>query len=229
MAATSAPDYGAIPTGGEPRPVGQRTVHRAKLSVMAKVAPFLVLAMMMALTLLSSSLEKDEKLYDQDLYAIEEDDMYNKRLVWTGSEWVDEASGKSVRLASRQRTQQLLMTQALAAKPAAAGGKQNYECCLISKLGAHNSAVVKQSHSIETGFYCHMSLQGLPSSQWPMVRMGSLREAEVSTEEGQAGALLGSKAVHACTDSERFLKARTVSLAGELPARLFARVVRNSY
>lgn len=59
--------YGAIPSGGggEPRPVGQRTVQRAKLSVMAKVAPFIVLTAMVGLTLLSSKLDKDEKLYDQ--------------------------------------------------------------------------------------------------------------------------------------------------------------------
>ena len=47
----------------------------------------------------------------QDLYAIEEDDIYNKRLMWTGEKWVDETTGKEVKLAERQTTQQLLLTQ----------------------------------------------------------------------------------------------------------------------
>lgn len=50
----------------------------------------------------------------QDLYAIEEDDIYNKRLMWTGEKWVDETTGKEVKLAERQTTQQLLLTQVCA-------------------------------------------------------------------------------------------------------------------
>jgi hypothetical protein len=49
----------------------------------------------------------------QDLYAIEEDDLYNKRLVWTGTQWMDESSGKVVKLAAAhpQQTQELLLLQ----------------------------------------------------------------------------------------------------------------------
>lgn len=53
--------YGAIPSQNRP----QKPVTRAKLSVMAKVAPFLVLFCMVSLTLVSSRLEKAERRYDQ--------------------------------------------------------------------------------------------------------------------------------------------------------------------
>jgi hypothetical protein len=55
------PGYGAIPSQNRP----QKPVTRAKLSVMAKVAPFLVLFCMVSLTLVSSHLEKAERRYDQ--------------------------------------------------------------------------------------------------------------------------------------------------------------------
>ena len=54
-------DYGAIPSQNRP----QKPVARAKLSVMAKVAPFLVLFAMVSLTIVSSRLEKGERRYGQ--------------------------------------------------------------------------------------------------------------------------------------------------------------------
>ena len=106
------------------------------------MAPFIILGAMVGLTMLASQLQKDERQYDQvrkaisdildntlclvcfalysrlhivpqDLYAIEEDDLYNKRLVWTGTKWVDESTGHVVKLAAAhpQRTQELLLMQ----------------------------------------------------------------------------------------------------------------------
>ena len=52
------------------------------------------------------------------------------------------------------------MLQALTSKPA--GAPKNYECCYVPKPGPasdHNSVVVKNKHSIETGFYCHMAMK----------------------------------------------------------------------
>jgi hypothetical protein len=46
----------------------------------------------------------------QDLYAFEQDDVYNKHIVWTGKEWVDEKTGTPMSMEA-QRTQSLLQTQ----------------------------------------------------------------------------------------------------------------------
>jgi hypothetical protein len=110
--------------------------------------------------------------------------MYNKHIVWNGNQWVDEHSGKPVSMQS-QRVQTLLaksqaLTEALAA-PAAA--TPNYNCCYVPKIAGHNGgvSVLDSSQLVESGMFCHMMIKNKPSNEWPMIRMGSLREAGVTT------------------------------------------------
>jgi hypothetical protein len=150
----------------------------------------------------------------QDLHAIEEDNLENKNIVWTGQKWVDEATGKPVEML--QRTQNLLMTE-LVSNAAAA---PDYNCCYVSKPGgnAGNNGEVRvvnpSVHMIESGFYCHMAMKNVPSTQWPMIRLGSLREAEVTTAQGQADAFLAKNQLHECSKSHKF-KANRLSMLAE--------------
>jgi len=119
----------------------------------------------------------------QDLYAFEQDDMYNKHIVWNGNQWVDENSGKPVSMRS-QHLQTLLARQALTealAEPAATA--PNYNCCYVPKVTGHNGGVslLDSTQLVESGMFCHMMIKNKPSSDWPMIRMGSLREAGVTT------------------------------------------------
>ena len=121
----------------------------------------------------------------QDLYAFEQDDMYNKHIVWNGNQWVDEQTGHAVAMKS-QRLQTLLaqsaMTEALASVAPHASAP-NYNCCYVPKVTGHNGGVgvLGSSQLVESGMFCHMMIKNKPSTQWPMIRMGSLREAGVTT------------------------------------------------
>ena len=111
--------------------------------------------------------------------------MHNKHIVWDGNQWVDEQTGKPVALSS-QRLQTLLargaLTEALAAvSPHAAA--PNYNCCYVPKVTNTNGGVevAGTSQLVESGMFCHMMIKNKPSTEWPMIRMGSLREAGVTT------------------------------------------------
>ena len=111
--------------------------------------------------------------------------MHNKHIVWDGNQWVDEQTGKPVALQS-QRLQTLLargaLTEALAAvSPHAAA--PNYNCCYVPKVTNTNGGVevAGTSQLVESGMFCHMMIKNKPSTEWPMIRMGSLREAGVTT------------------------------------------------
>jgi len=55
-----------------------------------------------------------------------------------------------------------------------------------------------------------------------MIRMGSLREAGVSTADGQGEALVNGGTIHSCPDNLLFLKAaREVSLVEGSPVNAF--------
>jgi len=120
----------------------------------------------------------------QDLYAFEQDDMYNKHIVWNGNQWIDEQSGEPVAMRS-QVLQTLLarnaLTQALA--DTGSGKAPNYNCCYVPKVTGHNGGVslLDSTQSVESGMFCHMMIKNKPSFAWPMIRMGSLREAGVTT------------------------------------------------
>ncbi len=123
----------------------------------------------------------------QDLYAFEQDDMYNKHIVWNGNKWVDEHSGQEVVMKS-QRVQSLLarsaLTEALAAVvPHGAMTTPNYNCCYVPKVTGHNGGVgvAGSTQLVESGMFCHMMVRNKPPGEWPMIRMGSLREAGVTT------------------------------------------------
>ena len=65
--------------------------------------------------------------------------------------------------------------------------------------------------------------QGVPNTKWPMIRLGSLREAGVSTADGQGEALVNGGTIHSCPDNLLFLKAaREVSLVEGSPVNAFA-------
>ena len=151
--------------------------------------------------------------FTQDLYAIEEDNLDNKKIVWTGQKWVDEATGKPVEML--QRTQELLMTSLVSN----AASEPDYNCCYVSKPGGNqgdNSAVraVNPSvHMIESGFYCHMAMKKVPSTEWPMIRLGSLREAQVTSIKGQGDELLASNKLHECSMTHKFKAGRLSMLA----------------
>ena len=149
----------------------------------------------------------------QDLHAIEEDNLENKKIVWTGQKWVDEATGNPVEML--QRTQSLLMTELVSN----AAATPDYNCCYVSKPGGNAGTngeirVVNPSvHMIESGFYCHMAMKNIPSTQWPMIRLGSLREAEVTTAKGQADQFLAKNQLHECSKSHKFKENRLSMLA----------------
>ena len=146
------------------------------------------------------------------MYAIEEDNLENKKIVWTGKKWVDEVTGKPVEML--QRTQDLLMTSLVSNT----ASSPDYNCCYVSKPGGNqgDNAAVRvvhpTVHMIESGFYCHMAMKKIPSSEWPMIRLGSLREAEVSSTKGQADQFLASNKLHECSMSHKF-KGRLSMLA----------------
>mmetsp|Transcript_71330 Transcript_71330/g.190463 ORF Transcript_71330/g.190463 Transcript_71330/m.190463 type:complete len:223 (-) Transcript_71330:98-766(-) len=200
---------------------GVRNVGRPKLSFAAKIAPFVVVLGFAGLALIASVLGKDQKQVDQNLYAIEEDGFYNKKIVWTGSHWIDEETGKPVEMLQKllqlkkARQSELFMTQLVSKQP----GAPDYNCCYVSKPGgnAGDNGLVKvvhpTAHNIESGFYCHMALKKVPSTQWPMVRLGSLREAEVSSVKGQADEFLAKDQLHECSKDHIFKQTRFSMLA----------------
>lgn len=119
----------------------------------------------------------------QDLYAFEQDDLYNKHIVWNGNQWVDEHTGKEVAMKS-QRVQTLLARSALTEALADVNGAApNYNCCYVPKVTGHNGGVGVDGSTqlVESGMFCHMMVRNKPPSRWPMIRMGSLREAGVTT------------------------------------------------
>lgn len=112
--------------------------------------------------------------------------MYNKHIVWNGNQWVDEETGNPVAMKA-QRVQTLLarsaLTQALADAGAPHASAPNYNCCYVPKVAGHNGGVgvLGSSELVESGMFCHMMVKDKPSTEWPMIRMGSLREAGVTT------------------------------------------------
>ena len=138
----------------------------------------------------------------QDLYAFEEDDMDNKHIVWNGREWIDEGSGKAISLKT-QHLQMLLankvrMQELAAVSPG--GARPNYNCCYVPKILGSNGgvSVLGSSELVESGMFCHMAIKNKPSSQWPMIRMGSLREAGVTTDDDTGAKLLKEHKLHHC-------------------------------
>jgi len=164
------------------------------------IAPMLVLILAGCACVLVSALFKADNQMSQDLYAFEQDDMYNKHIVWNGNQWVDEHSGKPVSMRS-QHVQTLLARQALTeslAEPAAMA--PNYNCCYVPKVTGHNGGVslLDSTQLVESGMFCHMMIKNKPSSEWPMIRMGSLREAGVTTDDNTGNTLLAKHELHHC-------------------------------
>jgi len=113
--------------------------------------------------------------------------MYNKHIVWNGNKWVDEHSGQEVVMKS-QRVQSLLarsaLTEALSAvAPHGAATTPNYNCCYVPKVTGHNGGVGVDGSTqlVESGMFCHMMVRNKPPGEWPMIRMGPLREGGVTT------------------------------------------------
>ena len=112
-----------------------------------------------------------------------------------------------------QSTQQLAQMQALADVTAAA--HPNYDCCYIPKASAHNGGVhvAGSSQLVESGMFCHMAIKNYPSGKWPMIRIGSLREAGVTTEEGQGNGMLMDHKLHHCRNDLIFKSQNVAILA----------------
>ena len=143
----------------------------------------------------------------QDLYAFEQDDFHNKHIVWNGREWIDEQSGHPVAMRA-QHVQTLLQlqlarsarTEALASANAHLPEGPNYNCCYVPKATSHNGGVtvLDSPHFVESGMFCHMMIKNKPSSEWPMIRMGSLREAGVTTADNTGNEMLNTHQLHHC-------------------------------
>mmetsp|Transcript_10992 Transcript_10992/g.17272 ORF Transcript_10992/g.17272 Transcript_10992/m.17272 type:complete len:173 (+) Transcript_10992:3-521(+) len=169
-------------------------------------------------------MSKAEHQMDQDLYAFEEDDFDHKDIVWNGKRWVDAASGNPMIMKQQGRPMTLLQkmgqTQLLAdvTKPSS----PNYNCCYIQKQGAHNSGVhVHGSNQlVESGMFCHMAMKGKPSSEWPMIRMGSLREAGITNDAGLGAGMLAKHQLHHCKNDIIFKSQDVAVLADALTQKL---------
>ena len=114
-----------------------------------------------------------------------------------------------------QRTQELLMTELISN----AASSPDYNCCYVSKPGGNqgDNAAVRvvhpEVHMIESGFYCHMAMEKVPSSKWPMIRLGSLREAQITSVKGQGDQFLAKNQLHECSKSHIFKQGYTSMLA----------------
>eukprot|EP00960_Hanusia_phi_P034233 750930-Hanusia_phi.AAC.7 len=208
-----AAPYGTV--GGEPRGDGWKAREK-KMSMAMRIAPVLGICAVAAACVVVVSLRQADRRIEQvsdqvektclgsfayklwqDLYAFKEDNFHNRNIVWNGRHWIHESTGKRISMQS-QRTQKLFQLQALADLSTPA--HPNYDCCYIPKTSAHNGGVhvAGSSQVVESGMFCHMAIKNLPSGKWPMVRVGSLREAGVTSEEGQGNRLLANHKLHHC-------------------------------
>jgi hypothetical protein len=82
--------------------------------------------------------------------------MYNKHIVWSGNQWIDEQTGKPVSMRA-QRLQTLLsknaLTEALAS--VAPHAAPNYNCCYVPKVTGHNGGVslLDSTQAVESGMF----------------------------------------------------------------------------
>eukprot|EP00292_Cryptomonas_paramecium_P014713 CAMPEP_0113710270 /NCGR_PEP_ID=MMETSP0038_2-20120614/30058_1 /TAXON_ID=2898 /ORGANISM="Cryptomonas paramecium" /LENGTH=130 /DNA_ID=CAMNT_0000636297 /DNA_START=56 /DNA_END=445 /DNA_ORIENTATION=+ /assembly_acc=CAM_ASM_000170 len=92
--------YGTGPHGAGPRDPGVPKV-KPKIGVMAKIIPCIFLCIYIPMVFLASQVLRAEEQEEQNMYAIEEDTLYNRSIPfveWQGNHWVDEATGKTVQL-----------------------------------------------------------------------------------------------------------------------------------
>eukprot|EP00286_Rhodomonas_abbreviata_P006623 CAMPEP_0181320336 /NCGR_PEP_ID=MMETSP1101-20121128/18069_1 /TAXON_ID=46948 /ORGANISM="Rhodomonas abbreviata, Strain Caron Lab Isolate" /LENGTH=222 /DNA_ID=CAMNT_0023428033 /DNA_START=12 /DNA_END=680 /DNA_ORIENTATION=+ len=189
---------------------------KLKPSFANKVIPLLAILFVLGACVLVSGMYNAEKVMKQDLYAFEQDDFYNKNIIWDGKQWLDEKTGHAMAMLQQQHPQVLLQTQMLAT---AAAPAPNYDCCYVPKPGNHNRGVVVDGspEKVESGMFCHMAVKNMPAAKWPMIRMGNLREAGVSVAPNLGAGMLAANQLHPCHGDLIFKSQDVAVLASAAP------------
>jgi len=97
-----------------------------------------------------------------------------------------------------------------------------YDCCYVPETNLRNGAVkiAGTNRRVMPGMFCHMMVKGLPSSKWPMIRMGSLREAGVASVPGLGAGMLAKHQLHHCRNDIIFKTQHVARLLSLEPASI---------